>query len=37
VQRFSAGIPVARKALGERLYFAVQPQLVVTIVRGEQS
>ena len=37
VQRFGAGIPVARKALGERLYFAVQPQLVVTIVRGEQS
>ena len=35
VQRFGAGIPVARKALGERLCFAVQPQLVVTIVRGE--
>jgi ATP-dependent DNA helicase RecG len=35
VQRFGAGIAIARKALGERLTFEVQPGFVAAIVRGE--
>lgn len=37
VQRFGAGIAIARKALGERLRFDVQPGFVAAIVAGEQS
>lgn len=36
VQRFGAGIAIARKALGERLRFEVQPGFVAAIVEGEQ-
>jgi len=36
VQRFGAGIAIARKALGERLRFEVQPGFVAAIVAGEQ-
>jgi ATP-dependent DNA helicase RecG len=35
VQRFGAGIAIARKMLGERLDFEVQPGVVAAIVRGE--
>ncbi|MDR1162278.1 MAG: putative DNA binding domain-containing protein [Candidatus Accumulibacter sp.] len=35
VQRFGAGIGIARKMLGERLDFEVQPGVVAAIVRGE--
>lgn len=34
VQRFGAGIAIARKALGERLSFTVEPGFVAAIVRG---
>lgn len=37
VQRFGAGIAIARKALGERLSFEVQPGFVAAIVRGEAT
>ncbi|MEW6166682.1 MAG: ATP-binding protein [Pseudomonadota bacterium] len=37
VQRFGAGIAIARKALGERLRFEVQPGFVAAIVRGEAT
>ncbi len=36
VQRFGAGIAIARKALGQRLRFEVQPGFVAAIVDGEQ-
>jgi ATP-dependent DNA helicase RecG len=36
VQRFGAGIAIARKALGGRLRFEVQPGFVAAIVAGEQ-
>jgi len=36
VQRFGAGIAIARKALGQRLRFEVQPGFVAAIVAGEQ-
>lgn len=36
VQRFGAGIAIARKALGERLRFEVQSGFVAAIVQGEQ-
>lgn len=36
VQRFGAGIAIARKALGNRLRFEVQPGFVAAIVAGEQ-
>jgi ATP-dependent DNA helicase RecG len=36
VQRFGAGIAIARKALGERLRFEVQPGFVAAIVSGER-
>jgi len=35
VQRFGAGIAIARKALGERLCFEVQPGAVAAIIQGE--
>jgi ATP-dependent DNA helicase RecG len=35
VQRFGAGIAIARKALGQRLSFDVQPGFVAAIVQGE--
>jgi ATP-dependent DNA helicase RecG len=35
VQRFGAGIGIARKALGKRLSFVVQPSVVVAIVQAE--
>lgn len=35
VQRFGAGIGIARKALGERLSFMVQPSVVIAIIRSE--
>ncbi|MFN7542094.1 MAG: ATP-binding protein [Acidobacteriota bacterium] len=34
VQRFGAGISIARKALGERLRFEVEPGFVAAIVQG---
>ncbi|QJD30103.1 ATP-binding protein [Methylococcus geothermalis] len=37
VQRFGAGIAIARKVLGERLRFEVQPGFVAAIVRGEDA
>jgi ATP-dependent DNA helicase RecG len=37
VQRFGAGIAIARKALGERLRFEVQPGFVAAIIRGEDA
>jgi ATP-dependent DNA helicase RecG len=37
VQRFGAGIAIARKALGQRLRFEVQPGFVAAIVAGEQA
>ena len=36
VQRFGAGIAIARKALGERLSFAVQPGVVTVSIRGRR-
>ncbi|MGI9212764.1 MAG: ATP-binding protein [Methylococcaceae bacterium] len=35
VQRFGAGIGIARKALGNRLSFSVQPGMVIAVVRAE--
>ncbi|MGB4468703.1 MAG: ATP-binding protein [Azovibrio sp.] len=35
VQRFGAGIAIARKALGQRLCFEVQPGVVAAIIQGE--
>lgn len=35
VQRFGVGIGIARKALGSRLSFVVQPSVVIVIVRAE--
>jgi ATP-dependent DNA helicase RecG len=37
VQRFGAGIALARKALGNRLRFEVQPGAVAAIIQGEPS
>lgn len=37
VQRFGAGIAIARKALGQRLRFEVQPGVVAAIIQGEPS
>lgn len=37
VQRFGAGIAIARRALGERLRFEVQPGFVAAIVSGENE
>lgn len=37
VQRFGAGIAIARNALGERLGFEVQPGVVAAIIKGEKS
>ena len=37
VQRFGAGIAIARKALGQRLRFEVQPGVVAAIILGEYS
>lgn len=37
VQRFGLGISIARKALGERLRFEVQPGVVAAIIQGETS
>jgi ATP-dependent DNA helicase RecG len=34
VQRFGVGITIARKALGERLSYMVQPGAVATVIRG---
>ncbi len=34
VQRFGAGIAIARKALGSRLRFEVQPSVVAAIIQG---
>ena len=36
VQRFGAGIAIARRALGDRLRFEVQPGFVAAIVEGER-
>lgn len=36
VQRFGLGISLARKALGQRLRFEVQPGVVAAIIQGEQ-
>ncbi|TDR36322.1 ATP-dependent DNA helicase RecG [Tahibacter aquaticus] len=35
VQRFGAGIAIARRHLGERLVFEVQPGVVAAIIRGD--
>lgn len=37
VQRFGAGIAIARKALGQRLHFEVQAGVVAAIIQGEPS
>lgn len=37
VQRFGAGIAIARKALGDRLGFEVQPGFVAVIIQGEAA
>lgn len=37
VQRFGAGIAIARKALGQRLQFEVQAGVVAAIIQGEPS
>lgn len=37
VQRFGAGIAIARKGLGHRLRFEVQPGVVAAIIQGESS
>jgi ATP-dependent DNA helicase RecG len=36
VQRFGAGISIARRALGDRLTFEIQPGVVAAIVRARQ-
>lgn len=36
VQRFGAGIPIARKALGDRLRFEIQQGFIAAIVQGER-
>jgi ATP-dependent DNA helicase RecG len=37
VQRFGAGIAIARKALGKRLHFEVQPGVVAAIIKDGKS
>jgi ATP-dependent DNA helicase RecG len=37
VQRFGAGIAIARKALGQRLRFEVQPGVVAAIIQGGEA
>jgi len=37
VQRYGSGIAIARKALGKRLGFVVQPEVVVVKIRAEQT
>ena len=37
VQRFGAGIAIARKALGQRLRFEVQPGVVAAIIQGDEA
>ncbi|MFA5521113.1 MAG: ATP-binding protein [Castellaniella sp.] len=37
VQRFGAGIAIARKALGERLRFEVQPGVVAAIIQRDEA
>lgn len=37
VQRFGAGMTIARKALGDRLAFEVQPSFVAAIVKGANA
>lgn len=37
VQRFGLGISIARKALGERLRFEVQPGVVAAIIHGDTT
>lgn len=37
VQRFGAGIAIARKALGQRLQFEVQAGVIAAIIQGEPS
>lgn len=37
VQRFGAGIAIARKALGDRLGFEVQPGFVAVVIQGEAA
>lgn len=37
VQRFGAGIAIARKALGLRLRFQVQPGVVAAIIQGDEA
>ena len=37
VQRFGAGISIARKALGGRLRFEVEPGFVAAIVQGANT
>lgn len=37
VQRFGAGIAIARKALGQRLRFEVQPGVVAAIIQGSET
>ena len=37
VQRFGAGIAIARKALGQRLRFEVQPGVVAAIIQGGET
>jgi ATP-dependent DNA helicase RecG len=35
VQRFGAGIAIARKALGDRLHYEIQPGFVAAIIHGD--
>ena len=37
VQRFGAGIAIARKALGDRLSFQVEPAVVAAIIKGASA
>lgn len=37
VQRFGAGIAIARKTLGQRLRFEVQPSVVAAIIKGDEA
>ncbi len=37
VQRFGAGIAIARKALGQRLRFEVQPGMVAAFIKGDET
>lgn len=37
VQRFGAGLAIARKALGARLSFDVQPTVVIACIKAEES